>query len=256
MKTLYLAWQDTGTSRKWFPIGKLEADIHKSFFQFGYTEGARRAHQEAGFQPLPNFPDFNKLYESDELFPLFTNRVMGKNRDDFQEYLVQLDLKPEQADPISILSVSGGTRRTDQLEIFPGFKINSDGRFSTRFFLKGWRHLDEKSKKRIEKCKEGDMIQTAVELNNPVTGLAIQLQTRGDYCMIGWAPRYLLTELLKCIQYNPLHIESKVIRVNHAPAPIQERVLIEMSGAWPEGLEPMSHTDYKELWSVKELADI
>ena len=48
MNTLFLAWQDTGSSRAWFPIGRLDADLPHSRYTFGYTRGAERAAAEAG----------------------------------------------------------------------------------------------------------------------------------------------------------------------------------------------------------------
>lgn len=248
MKTLYLAWQDRGKTRQWFPIGRLDADLNKPLFKFGYLQGAERAHKEVGFQPLSNFPDFQRRYESDELFPLFKNRVIDKGRGDFENYLQQLDLKPDMADPITILEVSGGTRRTDNLEVFPEISKNDKGEFCTRFFLKGWRYVNDYSKNRIQQLDRGEKLQVSIEINNPATGLAVQLQTEQDYCMIGWTPRYLVHDILECITKNPLDIYAEIVKVNLAPAPSQERVLVEMSGKWPKEYEPMSSSDYKELW--------
>ena len=64
---------------------------------------------------------------------------MDAGRVDFSEYLRQLDLEPATADPISILSVTGGTRQTDNLEVFPKIERQADGRFRCRFFLQGSR---------------------------------------------------------------------------------------------------------------------
>lgn len=137
MKTLYLAWQDKAKTRQWFPIGQLDADLQKPLFKFGYIQGVQRAYEEAGFQPLDAFPDCRQRYVSSELFPLFQNRVMNKRRDEFQSYLQQLDLDHTHADPLSILEVSGGTRRTDNLEVFPKISKNARGEFGARFFSEG-----------------------------------------------------------------------------------------------------------------------
>ena len=77
-----------------------------------------RAHAETGFEPLVDFPDFHKPYDSSELFPLFKNRVLTPGRKDFDEYLRLLQLHGD-ADPIEILSVDGGYRATDSFEVFP-----------------------------------------------------------------------------------------------------------------------------------------
>ncbi|MES1147335.1 MAG: DNA-binding protein, partial [bacterium] len=69
MKTLFLAWQapaDAAHSRAWFPVGRLDAE--PEHYRFQYIGGAKRAHDVVGFEPLLAFPDFNKVYESVELF--------------------------------------------------------------------------------------------------------------------------------------------------------------------------------------------
>jgi len=119
MNSLFPAWQDAGPSRAWFPIGRLDADLDRQHFTFGYTRGAERAARDAGLRPLESFPDFRRIYESSRLFPLFRHRVLESNRPDFKEYVEQLDLDPQYADPIAILAVSGGTRQTDNVHVFP-----------------------------------------------------------------------------------------------------------------------------------------
>ena len=53
--------------------------------------------------------------------------------------------------------------------------------------------------RRLSRLHEGDALQVAVEVNNPVTGAAVQLQTVDDYHMIGWAPRYLIKDMLSAL---------------------------------------------------------
>ena len=246
MNSLYLAWQDSGRSRAWFPIGRLDADLPHSRFQFGYTCGAERAAQVAGLRPLESFPDFRKTYESSELFPLFKNRVMDAGRIDFSEYLHQLDLEPQNADPISILSVTGGTRQTDNLEVFPKIEHQADGRFRCRFFLHGSRHVNDAAQRALVVLKPSDILRVALELNNPATGLALQIETK-DYHMIGWAPRYLIGDLKGAIDHSPEAVSGKVVRVNPAPAPSNQRVLVELTGRLPSDHSPMSDPDFQLL---------
>jgi hypothetical protein len=117
MKSLYLAWQAPSGShrnRAWFPVGRLDASSpadDQQRYRFRYTEGARSAEREVGFRPLISFPDFQQDYTSENLFPLFQNRVLSPKRPDFPEYIEWLDMTREEADPISILSVSDGSLR-------------------------------------------------------------------------------------------------------------------------------------------------
>ena len=111
MSTLFVAWQSPAPTRAWFPIGRLDAENNDTFL-FRYTRGALDAHKQSGFEPLLSFPKFENRYESNELFPIFKNRVLDPSRKDFAEYLGWLDLDPAHADPIEILGLTGGERQT------------------------------------------------------------------------------------------------------------------------------------------------
>ena len=244
-RTLYLAWQYKESSRQWFPVGRLDADIKRPLYRFRYIGGAKQAQQKAGFLPLIEFPNLDEGYESSELFPLFQNRVINRARPDLADYLSYLDLG-EGADPIEILSTSGGSRVTDAYEVFPKLEKDKDGSFVCRFFLHGWRHVNESAQKRIERLEAGDQLYVTLELTNPKTGLAVQIQTADDYYMIGWTPRYLVNDLVKAMAESPGDYRARVVRVNPLPAPSKQRVLIEMSGHWDEH-EPMSSEDFRPL---------
>src|SRR5712692_313365 len=221
VKTLFLAWQDSAATRQWFPIGRLDANVAKSNYQFEYIRGAELAHQQAGLEPLDAFPDFTEVYRSSELFPLFKNRVVTPERTDFADYLRQLDLEPN-ADPLEILAVTGGTRQTDSLEVFPKIHRNRGGGFQCKFLLHGWRHVNSAAQEKLATLQQGERLVVGIELNNPVSGLALQLQTP-DYHMIGWTPRYLVNDLVKAIAASPGRVSAQLLQTNAAPAPAKQR---------------------------------
>ena len=242
--TLFLAWQDQRKeSRLWFPVGRLDVAGGSPRYRFRYIGGAKRAEHEAGFPLLMEFPRLDEDYCSSELFPLFQNRIMNRARPDFADYLLGLDLS-EGADPVEILSVSGGSRVTDAYEVFPKLMKHEDGSFTCRFFLHGWRHVNQSAQERIDRLTKWDELYVTLELTNPATGLAVQIQTT-DYHMIGWTPRYLVTDLVAAMAESPKY-SARVVRVNPLPAPSKQRVLIEMSGRWHDH-EPMTSEDYKPL---------
>jgi hypothetical protein len=247
VKTLFVAWQDTARTRAWFPIGRLDADIEKSRFEFIYTQGAEIAQKQAGLEPLDAFPDFHKAYQSSELFPLFRNRVLGENREDFKEYIQQLGLDPKHVNALDILALTGGERQTDNLEVFPKIARHKKGDFSCRFFLHGWRHVNKAAQQRLVSLNGGEALRVAIELNNPATVLAVQLETPEDYHMIGWAPRYLVKDLFQAICESPNDIRATVVKVNPAPAPTKQRILIEIKGRWANNYEPMSTPEFQPL---------
>ena len=246
---LFLAWQDKTSSHQWFPVGRLDANVERSRYRFRYTGGARRAQHAAGFPLLLEFPILEREYRSSELFPLFSNRVINRVRPDLLDYLHALDLEKE-TDPLEILAVSGGRRATDSYEVFPKIEKNDDGSFACRFLLHGWRHVNQEAQRRIDKLAAGETLFVTLELTNPVARLAVQIQTE-DYHMIGWAPRYLVRDLVAAMAESAEY-QAQVVRVNPQPAPSKQRVLIEMRGRW-ERHQPMSHEDFLPL--VESSAD-
>lgn len=242
MSTLFVAWQAPSPTRAWFPIGRLDASTDRKDYVFRYTRGALHAHKSAGFEPLIAFPEFNRRYEASELFPLFKNRILEPNRKDFAEYLNWLDLDPEHADPIEILGLTGGERQTDSLEVFPKVQKLSDGTIRCRFFLHGLRHVSAAARERAEQLIEGESLQVAIEVNNPATKCAVQLQTT-DCHLIGWAPRYLVDDLRAALLEHST-ITARVQRINRLGAPFAKRVMVELAGGVPSTFEPMTSEEY------------
>ena len=252
LKTLFMAWQARDGSRAWFPIGKLDFDSEHSEFRFEYTGGALSA-QERGFTPLVAFPKLDERYHSPELFPLFRNRLLSKNRPDFAEYIQTLALsKQDSLDPLEVLAVSGGERVTDSLEMFPRIALKADRTFVTRFFVHGSRHLAQASLDRIATLKGGESLQISVEICNPATGLAIQLQT-DDYVMLGWSPRYLVEDLVKGIGANQCEMKAVLLQANGSSAPIEKKLLVELRGCFPESIEPMNSLAYQPFALANQL---
>lgn len=243
-KTLFLAWQDKEESRQWFPVGRLDADVQRPLYRFRYTGGAKRAEEEVGFPLLVEFPRLDEAYQSPELFPLFQNRVMNRARPDFIDYLQSLAL-PEGADPVEILSVNGGHRTTDAYEVFPKLMKHADETFTCRFFLHGWRYVNRPAQERMDSLQPQEKLYVTLELTNPATGLAVQIQT-ADYYMIGWAPHYLVPDLTAAMVEGPSQYEAEVVRINPLPTPSKQRVLIEMRGRWNHH-EPMTGGDFEPL---------
>lgn len=241
-ETLFLAWQDQD-KRQWFPVGRLDADVRGPEYRFRYTKGAQRAQVEARFPLLPDFPRVDRDYRSERLFALFRNRVIAAGRPDRSAYLRCLGL-PEDADPVAILSVNGRRRVTDIYEVFPRLVKREDGSFSCRFFVHGAGHVLPASWERVSRLKEGESVYVTLELTNPATGLAVQIQST-DYHMLGVGPRYLVSDLEAARRHSPTYF-ARVVRVNPAPVPRSQRLLVEMTGVW-NGHEPMQGEDFTPL---------
>ena len=99
------------------------------------------------------FPSLTKDYKASKIFPLFHNRVMNSKRPEFAAHLHNLGLT-EDANPVEILAINGGRRVTDAYEVFPKIEKTANGTFTCRFFLRGWRHVNQSALERIKQLKE------------------------------------------------------------------------------------------------------
>lgn len=253
MKTLFVAWQDP-VSRRWTPIGQLTHD--GATYWFRYTLGAHRAARDYGFTPLHAFPELDATYMSEELFPLFSNRLPSSNRDDFPEYVQWLGVEPNERDPIVLLGRSGGRRMTDALELFPCPDMNEAGEYQVRFFVHGVSHLPTDSLKRIEQLKHNDHLLLFHDFQNPYDPNALGLRTsesNGGRHIVGYCPCYLLPDAFQLLRDCPGAPFVTVERVNPEPAPAQMRLLCKLTACWPEGgFRPCASDDFKtELTPVR-----
>lgn len=239
MKTLYLGWRDK-ERRQWYPVGRLDAEADLPRFRFRYTAGAERAKKEVGFPPLYDFPDMNRDYQSPELFALFRNRVIAKGRPDRTEYLECLDL-PENANSVEILSVNGGHRVTDSFEVFPKIEKDQNGDFVCRFLLHGLQDASTSALQKIDQLKKGEELCVALGSTDSEARQVVQIQTK-DHHAIGRVPRYLMGDIVAAMAESPAY-SAHVVKVNPQPAPLNQRVLIEMKGRWSQH-EPMSGEDF------------
>ena len=71
MKTLYVAWEDP-EDRSWMPVGRLTV-TEQGTYRFNYTKGAEMSKR---FTPFVKLDELDAEYESDELFPIFRNRIV------------------------------------------------------------------------------------------------------------------------------------------------------------------------------------
>ena len=138
--------------------------------------------------------------------------------------------------------MTGGERQTDSFEVFPKIEKQTDDSFVCRFFLHGLRHVSDAAQHRVTSLKPGEVLGVSLELNNPKYGLAIQL-TSQDYEFIGWTPRFIVGDLLNAINKNP-RLKATVVQVNADGVPLNHRVLVDLRGYLPSGVEPMTGGDF------------
>ena len=250
MKTLFLIWRSINNNR-WYPIGKLTNSDH---YHFEYVQGVLEAEKDCGFKPLESFPSFKEQYSSDDLFPLFKNRVLQKNRPDYKDYINYLNLKDGEDDPIAILGRSAGRRETDFFELFPLPERDSDGKYHIHFFVRGISHLPKSSLNRINELKENERLILVHDFQNKYDENAFMLRTddsskrfEKDLHILGYLPRFLTKDMLTI--KNQGAFEVYVERVNKSSIPSQFRLLCNMTADWPISLKPFSSNIFASISS-------
>ena len=247
MTTLFLAWRSPRT-RSWYTVGRLTAD---GVYRFVYTDGAGEAEREGGFATLPEFPERERIYESEELFPLFANRLLPRSRPDYPEWVEWLSLPEHRDDPVGLLARSGGQRATDSFEVFPSPERQPDGSYHVHFFAHGLRHFPASSAERAARLQPGDPLLLMHDFQNTADPNALMLRTAeqepGDIHPVGFCPRYLLSDILSLLADDPRSAQVEVERINLPPAPLQFRVLCSLTMRWREGFRPFSGRAYQPI---------
>ncbi len=245
MSTIFVASRSGDPKRgAWFPIGRLSFDC--GIYRFAYTRGAQKA---TGFYPFTGMENFTRIYQSSELFPVFANRLLAPSRPEYEAYLRWSGFDPDRPpDPIALLGVTEGIRRTDWIEVFPCPVPDGDGRFRQRFFLHGLRHMGEPARSRLARLEPGEELLPMLDPANPADAAAIALRTQsGDRLMLGYIPRYLArdigTVLRECL---PGHFKFVVQQVN-PDAPMQQRLLCRLEACWPEEFQPCSGDEFQPI---------
>ena len=167
-RRLYAAWRNPdGLIR---PVGVLS--LHESGEQQRYRFVYLKAAEEfEGFDGLPGLRDLRRAYESEQLFPVFRNRLMPRRRPDYAEFVQRLNLDVE-TDPFEVLIRSEGKKATDRVEVFAHPERTSDGELTTLFFLRGVRHLPG-ALESVGEVQPGDVLELEDDLANAVNAQAI-----------------------------------------------------------------------------------
>ena len=246
-QTLFLAWQDY-ESRVWFPIGRLTFDGAR--YQFVYIKGAKDAEQQCGFQSLISFPQWDKVYYSDHLFPIFANRLMSRSRPEYKSFIERLNVPLEEDDPMVLLARSEGKRETDSLTVFPCPEPNQEGKYELHFFAHGLRYLPPGAIALIEQFEVGDKLWLAHEFQNEYDTRALTLHTK-DHHIVGYCPRYLSRLVFDVLMQSPNLVDVRVERINGFPTPLKFRLLCRMTYSTLDGIQPFSQEEYQPIKSKK-----
>jgi len=243
MNSLFVAWHAPMPDQTgWRPVGRLEHD--GELYRFWYTQGALKPR----FRPFSQMENLEQVYESDELFPLFANRLLPKSRPEYETYLrwggFDIDNPP---DPILVLGVTEGIRQTDAVEVFPCPVPDADGCYLNKFFLHGIRWMPPAVLERISRLVPDESLKIMLDFQNDYDPNAVAVRTETELMQMGYVPRYLAHDVRLLVdQCDVEFIKLYVARLNR-DAPLQNRVLCRMHACWPERFQPCSGPDFAPI---------
>ncbi|WP_313137664.1 HIRAN domain-containing protein [Stutzerimonas nitrititolerans] len=220
--TVYLAWQ-APEARDWHVVGALIE--HSDKYVFHYTQGAIRADN---FVPFSGMEDLRKSYISRELFPLFQNRLLSHRRPEYPSFLKWLGLSTAEATPANILARSGGTRGTDQLQVFKRVEIDPTGHYKHFFFLHGLGYLSSSAQERVDSLKSGEELALCLDNQNSHDSSAVIVRAKNPAEIIGYCPRYLSKDVRKLLE-KPNVLRASIESIS-ADAPKNYRVMCKIEG--------------------------
>lgn len=244
MKSLFLAWQDP-QSRQWAPVGRLSRD--DGHYHFVYTQGAK---QLANFTPFGRMTDLKAEYISDQLFPLFANRILAKSRPEYDQYLSWLGMGREKYDALDELARTGGLRVTDNLEVFPCPEPTENQNYEVFFFGRGLRHFHAENPKRVTALKPGDPLYLMPDIQNKNDEQALLLRTDAPITLAGYVPRYFSAEfsmLLSAVGADKVKVRVEKVNLD---APLQYRVLCRIVAPWPVNFQSCHGGLFESLAAV------
>ncbi|HET9733505.1 MAG TPA: helix-turn-helix domain-containing protein [Acidimicrobiales bacterium] len=215
-----VVWQNLQT-RQLVHVGWLHVGAGR--YAFEYTPDADL---DRDFQPFVAFPDLQRRYEANDLFPFFAHRVVATAEPGYDDLIHALGLSRDTATPTELLARSWGRSTHDTIQIVPEPELHSDGSSSRLFLVSGVSHADEDHPDRVSKVvtklKTGQRLDLRDEPDNPVDSQAITIETGGQ--RLGWIPAYLLGEVHKARERIDVFVE----RANGPRTPWHLRLLCRL----------------------------
>jgi len=241
---LFVAWRDVSDSRI-HPVGRLTWIPDNAGYEFRYLNNVKGLER---FSVLPGFPDLERVYRSNSLFPLFEVRIMSRRRPDYSQYMASLGLSGEDHDPFILLARSEGWKSTDRLEVFAAPRRLEDTDIGCSvFFLRGLRYHDGAAEI-ADLLSAGDELAIRHEPENPVNPLAIQLLHSG--VVLGHVPGYLVDHVHEVWDAcGSDAVQVFVEHVNPDSSGAHMRLLCRIESCWPDNYQPFSDARFLPLIS-------
>lgn len=182
---LLLVWKEPKLRRRYL-VGELSKNGQ---FEFSYNNEVQEAIKD-GFELLIAFPEIDKVYTSDKLFPVFASRLPDPKRKGIEVILGKYGL--EEYDAYTLLKRSGARLPIDNLEfIDPIFDFESE-KIVRQFFLAGSRYYlgcEGADCKKSHDVKLHEELRLILEPENKNDEYAIKITNMAG-ALLGYLPRY------------------------------------------------------------------
>lgn len=198
----YLAviWKNADNGAR-YEIGRLSKN---DCYEFIYEKNNLDRAIANGFEPLVAFPNFEKTYKNDEVFPAFSSRLPDKRRKDINQILEKYDLN--EYDAFELLRKSGGKLPTDSLEFIDPIFYDSNMDITREFYIAGTRHWDLCDPNSFPDCilnlelEKGEVLRVMQEEDNQFDSNAVViLKNTLNGKKIGYIPAYYAEAVSKAI---------------------------------------------------------
>jgi hypothetical protein len=216
-----VAWRNT-ERRRISPVAVLDFDGQK--YRFEYLSTVSNVED---FRPFIGFPDLDRIYEAERLWPFFALRVMDRRRPDFSRYVKWLGL-PLNATPLDILSRSAGLRKGDAVQVTEQPSVDLAGATESIFLVRGARYATSQysSASAAEALKRGDRLSIVPDPSNTTNPSALLIAIK-DETPIGWIPDLLIAYVRLLLEGDA---RLAVLGNNGPEAPWHLRLLVRLTG--------------------------
>lgn len=201
IKTLLVVWQDE-ISRLYYHIGTLS--YYKDYYEFFYTIkklGQRKLGDalKKGYMVHPAFPEIDKAYRSEKLFPAFDRRIPSPDRQDFKAILTDLGLAKD-ASKMEILRATRGRLAADTYSFEQPLCREEDGKLRSSFFIHGMRH-ENLPENWFSWISVSSVVKLVQEPTNPYDENAVAIYTN-DGKMLGYVPNFYSQAIFSLLEQD------------------------------------------------------
>lgn len=252
-RRLVVTWEHPWT-RVISPVGFLTFD--GATYAFVYLQQVLGTDD---FRPLLGFPDLHRRYESDQLFPLFAQRVMDPHRADYARYVDRLGLDPRELNPWEQLARSEGSRHGDTIQLLPSPWRDVEGLWRCRTLVHGlrWILMRETTVDGVARQVTGVELEAVLASLRPGDGLELVLEPSNVYnpravivtdrsrTPLGYLPDLLTEGFGRLTKTAP--VTARVVRVNGPDAPAHLRLVVELTAPANDEFEFFSGRGWQML---------